>query len=270
MARRRMIDPSFWEDPTIGNLSLAARLCFIGMVSHADDEGRLDVDPRYIRRAIFGFDDEITTAHVSSYLGEIRDKCRNVVFYEVTGRALACFLNWRRYQYIQKKQDSRLPPPADATDNHSDITSLSEVSVTATVPVAPNRIEENRREKNREGNDSGTTVPPRPTDPLLNNPAVRAYREHFKLTPTTEQRALIAETVNDLSVWASTLKNWQLSNNKPSNVLGLVDWYQNGGRPFPPRSGTRNGAPPPPGQPPLTMDDLKHRAAALTAERGEA
>ena len=40
MARRRMIDPNFWESEDVSRLSLFARLLFIGMISNADDEGR--------------------------------------------------------------------------------------------------------------------------------------------------------------------------------------------------------------------------------------
>lgn len=140
MARKRMIDPSFWEDPTIGTLSIPARLLFIGMMSHADDEGRIEVDPRYIRRAVFGFDEDITTGLVACYLTEIRELCRSVQFYEVDGRALACFINWKRYQYIQKPQPSKLPDMP-----------VTEQYDTSNVSVSPNRIEENRIEENGGG-----------------------------------------------------------------------------------------------------------------------
>jgi hypothetical protein len=110
MARKRMIDPAIWEDPTVGSLSIPARLLFIGLISHADDEGRLDVEPRYLRRAVFGFDDDVSCVDVSRYLDEIA-QLRGVVFYSVDERRLASLTNWRRYQYIQKAQTSRLPAP---------------------------------------------------------------------------------------------------------------------------------------------------------------
>jgi hypothetical protein len=142
MARKRMIDPSFWEDPTIGTLSVPARLLFIGMMSHADDEGRLEVEPRYIRRAVFGFDEDVTTGLVACYLTEIRELCRSVRFYEVDGRALACFINWKRYQYIQKPQASRLPAPPEFTPT----VPIPDQYDTDTIPLQTNRIEKNRIE----------------------------------------------------------------------------------------------------------------------------
>lgn len=154
MPRRRMIDPGFWEDPTMGTLSIPARLLFIGMISHADDEGRLEVEPRYLRRAVFGFDD-VTVADVVELLDEIRRLCRSVQFYQVDGRSFAAFRNWHRYQYIQKAQASRLPPPPDFTprepdpdDYHTDTIPVPDDHRNGNGTVSDNRIEKNRIEVN--------------------------------------------------------------------------------------------------------------------------
>jgi hypothetical protein len=135
MARKRMIDPSFWDDLNVAKLSIPARLCFIGMVSNADDEGRIEADPRYIKRAVFGFDDDLTSSDITGYLAEIETSCPGVVFYQVDGRALASFSKWKQYQYIQKPQPSRLPA-VPVTEQYD----------TNTVAVSPNRIEENIKE----------------------------------------------------------------------------------------------------------------------------
>lgn len=142
MARKRMIDPSFWDDLNVAKLSIPARLCFIGMVSNADDEGRIEADPRYIKRAVFGFDDDLSSADIAGYLAEIETSCPGVVFYQVDGRALAAFTNWKRYQYIQKPQTSRLPAPPELSDT---VPATDEYD-TDTIPLQPNRIEENRIE----------------------------------------------------------------------------------------------------------------------------
>lgn len=155
MARKRMIDPSFWDDLNVAKLSIAARLCFIGMVSNADDEGRIEAEPRYIKRAVFGFDDELSSTDVAGLLAEIQHACPSVVFYQVDGRALASFTNWKRYQYIQKPQPSRLPPVPLPDEYDND-----------TVPVSPSGRERNRKEKNRkEANDARARL-----EILLGNP----------------------------------------------------------------------------------------------------
>jgi hypothetical protein len=135
-----MLDPGFWEDLTIGRLSRDARLCFLGLLSHADDEGRVEADARYVKRAAFGFDDDLSVADVEGFLHELRAVCSNIVFYEAGGRRLAAFTNWRRYQYIQKPQPSKLPPPPAAAQE----VPVPDEYDTDTVPVTPNRREQKR------------------------------------------------------------------------------------------------------------------------------
>ena len=52
MARRRMIDPEFWIDSRNKKLNYQERLFVIGMINHADDEGRLLADPALLRSKI--------------------------------------------------------------------------------------------------------------------------------------------------------------------------------------------------------------------------
>ena len=40
MARKRMISPSMWESLSFSELSDFAKLVFVSLISHADDEGR--------------------------------------------------------------------------------------------------------------------------------------------------------------------------------------------------------------------------------------
>lgn len=110
MARRRMIDPAFWDDPGIGSLSVHARLLFISLISSADDEGRLEADGPSLRRTAFGFDD-FTVAQVEGWLAEISSKLRSVVVYRRDGRRYVQLVNWRVFQAIDRPKASRLPAP---------------------------------------------------------------------------------------------------------------------------------------------------------------
>jgi len=208
MARKRMIDPAFWDDLNVAKLSIPARLCFIGMMSNADDEGRIEADPRYIKRAVFGFDDDLSSSDVAAMLGEIQASCPSVTFYHIEGRALAAFSNWLRYQYIQKPHPSKLPSPPVTYEYDTD-----------TIPVSPSRVEENRVEENRKERSA-----PAP-DPLLDEPSIVAYRDAFKLTPNPQQRKVIAETVTDLARWQAKLDRWQTNGYSPKNLTGLLDSY---------------------------------------------
>lgn len=110
MARRRMIDPGIWSDPTIGELTIPARLLFVGMVSLADDEGRIDLNVRYLRHEFFGYDD-LTIAEVAALLDEIITQCTNLQSYWANNRQYGVFVTWERYQKIDRAYRSRLPDP---------------------------------------------------------------------------------------------------------------------------------------------------------------
>lgn len=57
MAKIRGVKPEFWTDEDIVELSIAARLLFIGMWNHACDNGHLDDKPRQIKMRVLPADD---------------------------------------------------------------------------------------------------------------------------------------------------------------------------------------------------------------------
>lgn len=107
MARIRTIKPSFWTDDKVVNLSRDARLLLIGMISHADDEGRLPASPAALIGAIYP-QDEVTPAQVKKWRDEI-DKAGVAQIYAVGKATYAELPNWRRHQVINKKTNSNHP-----------------------------------------------------------------------------------------------------------------------------------------------------------------
>ncbi len=91
----------------------------------------------------------------------------------------------------------------------------------------------NKRESER-GSDSES-----PAHALTSqdNDAVKAYRELCGRTPDAMQRAVISETVTDLSHWAEVIRQWLLSGFRKQNVAGMLDWYTHG---IPQRGGDNN------------------------------
>jgi hypothetical protein len=57
MARIRTLKPTFFTSLTIGALSVNARFTFMGLWTHADDEGRMVYEPRLFKAAIWPLDD---------------------------------------------------------------------------------------------------------------------------------------------------------------------------------------------------------------------
>lgn len=126
MARKRMISPEMWESQSFGELSLLAKVLFIGMISQADDDGRGILNPQLLKSRILPYD-ELRVADIDKALQEIghkesvdtdSDKAReeashklSVRYYEIGGRWYYLFENWTKWQSIQKPIPSKLPSP---------------------------------------------------------------------------------------------------------------------------------------------------------------
>lgn len=68
MARMRTVKPEFWVDDKVVDLSVLAKLLFIGLWNFADDEGYLEASPRRIKRQVFPDNDY----DVAGALNELR------------------------------------------------------------------------------------------------------------------------------------------------------------------------------------------------------
>ena len=126
-----MLDPEIWTNEGFGNLSPLAQVYCIGIISNADDEGRIKASAKYLKALVrpYGTEgyDTVTIALTEVYDSGI------VVHYIVKEVEYAYLPNWSKFQYIQKPRESHLPP---VTDGY----------VTPIVGVSPNRIELNRIE----------------------------------------------------------------------------------------------------------------------------
>lgn len=109
--RIRTLKPECWQDEKIGALSRDARLLFIGLITMADDEGRLRAQPSMLIGALFPWD-EISPRKVSQWLRELEAQ-RLVIRYETGGKPYLAVRNWRRHQRINRPSRSSLPPPPD-------------------------------------------------------------------------------------------------------------------------------------------------------------
>lgn len=65
-----------------------------------------------------------------------------------------------------------------------------------------------------------------PRDPLLDNAAVRLYREIVHLQLNHVQRACVAEEVTNLRVWEAVLLEFMLSGRNPKDVLKMLRTYE--------------------------------------------
>lgn len=105
MARIRMIKPEFFDDPDIADLSLAARLLFIGLWLQADREGRYREDCRRLKARVFPYDD----VSVQNLLTELDQKGLIARYQDSAGTILGWVRSFTKHQRPHHKEaDSQL------------------------------------------------------------------------------------------------------------------------------------------------------------------
>ena len=110
MARIRSIRPEFFSSLDVAALGVRARLTWIALWCHADDEGRGIDDARLIRAFAWPLDDEVKLSDVSDDL-DVLEKHGRIIRYAVEGRAYFEIPNFTRYQRPNKPLPSKLPAP---------------------------------------------------------------------------------------------------------------------------------------------------------------
>ena len=112
MARIRTIKPEFFTSLTIASLPISARLTFIGLWTHVDDEGRCVDDARLVKAAVWPLDD-VTAADVEQDLKAL-DESSLITRYMLGERSYMAITNWREHQRIDRATKSKLPAPPEA------------------------------------------------------------------------------------------------------------------------------------------------------------
>jgi hypothetical protein len=110
MARKRFLAPDIWSDSYFKKLSPQERLLFIGMITLADDEGRLLASPAYLKGQIFP-DDGLTDLEVAALRDRLARRKSSVYLYKVSGNCFVFLPKWSRYQAPSHPSPSRLPAP---------------------------------------------------------------------------------------------------------------------------------------------------------------
>jgi hypothetical protein len=171
MSRKRIISPEFWEDETIGALSLGARLLFIGSWNLADDEGLLRFNPAYLKSTLFMYDNPVTVDDVARFMDElVRSGIVAAFTAGQTQQTYAQIKNFLKWQRIDKPQKSKLPkltdPDARIVDsrNHSENGSANE-------PTNTSRLREEKRSKEK-GNEVPSPPEEKPPAKQYGNPEV--------------------------------------------------------------------------------------------------
>lgn len=111
---RRMIDTSIWSNESFSYLPPYGRLLLLGMVNHADDQGRLKANPAWLRAQVFPYDD-MGIDEVEGWLQQIAAN-GTLQIYKVESKQYAQMLKWWDYQSMNFAAPSKYPPPPDWND----------------------------------------------------------------------------------------------------------------------------------------------------------
>ena len=118
MARKRSIDPDSWTDEKIAGLSIGAHLLWIGLISLADDEGRIQWSARQFKVRLFAGKDDVTINDIQGWMSELSRSCGDderpiMKIYQVEKTLYALHPKWHVHQYTNLKTPSKIPAPND-------------------------------------------------------------------------------------------------------------------------------------------------------------
>ena len=109
MPKIRSLKPDVWEHEGFGNCSIEAQAMFIGLITQADDEGRLRGAPSLLRGQLWPYK-SLTDTQAEKWLGELASASL-VHPYTVAGARYIALVDWSKHQRISHRRDSELPPP---------------------------------------------------------------------------------------------------------------------------------------------------------------
>jgi len=137
-----MLDPGIWTDEGFLELSVSAKLFFIGLISHADDYGRGIASEKSLKAKIFP-GASLPTGEIERFCEEVSDHM-NVAFYQADdGSRFYSLTHWKRYQKVDRPSDSIIPPPPRSSSARRSLVERSS-------SVRPELVEE-KEEKQEKG-----------------------------------------------------------------------------------------------------------------------
>lgn len=118
--RKRMLASCIWEDEKFCQLSRLEKFLFIGLITYADDDGRLRGDPRYLKNKVFPFD-RIGISKVKKMTDRLHEM-KLIVLYPTQKCSVISLPGWKKYQKITKGyQPSEFEPPFSGAQEKEDI-----------------------------------------------------------------------------------------------------------------------------------------------------
>ena len=155
MARRRMIKPEFFTDEKVISLPIPARLLFIGMWNHADDEGIFKDSPIQLKVQVFPADESIDLNVIKNYIDLMIQQKLLIPGLNVDDGKLLKITKWHDHQTINRPtpskyiftpiNDDSMSPHTQLNDNSmSNHTQLIDDSLPSKDKLSKDKIKEDK------------------------------------------------------------------------------------------------------------------------------
>lgn len=217
-----MIDPSFWNDEQLGTCPIEARLLFMGLISQADDEGRLSGHPALIKSQIFPYDFEMEATKVDSWIEMLQEK-RLITKYIVNNQKYILVRNFKKHQTINKPVKSKLPEPTN--DNYGSPTVVlphNELGTTSQEKLKEEKLRE--EEENRSKGDDATTAGDEFKIVLSAFCSIHGKGEHQVFSQITDIQKLISKGIPSSTI-ISVMKEKHAEKVKKNESVNSFNYY---------------------------------------------
>jgi len=112
MARRRLVDPTIWQSGHSKRLNFRQRLLWVGVITNADDEGKLKGEPAVIKSQVFPYD-RLALQIVEADLQQLQTE--GLIEQYVVGKdRYIRIVKWDKYQKPSHPTPSKIPDPQPA------------------------------------------------------------------------------------------------------------------------------------------------------------
>lgn len=109
--RIRTLKPELWQDEAVGSLGPWERLLYVGLITMADDDGRLRAMPAAIAGHCFPYENP-APSRIKKWLGSI-EGASLIECYTVSTVPYVEIVGWLDHQKIDHAKPGGLPSPLD-------------------------------------------------------------------------------------------------------------------------------------------------------------
>lgn len=194
MANRRMLNCGICLNEKYGSLSPYARLLFIGMITTADDDGRLKGSVLYLKARVFPYDN-YTTDQLTEWVNEIIN-LNMVIRYKVGDCDYLYLTGWFEHQTLRvdRRTPSVLPPPPDELLTTNGIPNDNQVA-TIGIPY-DNQVRQNRNQAQPQYSIDKVSIDKVRLDKDKNTPSKKKYGEFQNVLLTDDEHKKLTDRFN--------------------------------------------------------------------------